>query len=62
MRTGEECPRCGKSLVEIEVASGDGLVVLQSCSNCDGRWWRVDGHSASLGDVLTRVRPVRARR
>ncbi len=61
MKLATRCPRCRAQMVEIDVASGDGHVVLQSCSACDGRWWQVDGQPAPLDQVLGRVRPGKKR-
>jgi hypothetical protein len=46
------CPRCDAPLVEITVGRG---LILRSCSRCDGRWWRRDGDTVGLDDVLSAV-------
>lgn len=55
------CPRCRAQVVEIDVATGDGHVVLRSCSACDGRWWQLDGEPVPFSLVRERVRPAKRR-
>lgn len=52
MARGESCPQCGRELVEITVHRGEKVFTLRSCSSCDRREWRLDGHRLPLRGVL----------
>ena len=48
-----KCPNCRTAtLVQIAMRLRDRDVTLHACSNCDTRWWEVDGEVLGLGDVL----------
>lgn len=51
----EQCPRCDAPVVEITIRVDGRDVLMQSCSNCEGRWWSSDGEALALGGVLERI-------
>jgi hypothetical protein len=49
------CPRCHRDLVQITLDLEGRQVEMRSCSSCDQRWWRSDGHDHSITVMLGRV-------
>lgn len=46
------CPHCHRRLVEIGVRLGDIRVTMHACSDCDHRWWDLDGRPLDLDVIL----------
>lgn len=47
-----QCTRCGGSIVEIVIGSGESKLTMRSCSTCESREWESDGEPVELDDVL----------
>jgi hypothetical protein len=49
------CPVCtGQQTTEIEInLKGDEAVRFYSCRRCESKWWKRDGDTVALDDVLT---------
>lgn len=54
MATPQPCPVCGASLVTVVMHAGERPVTMRSCSNCDRRWWTVDGQEADPTKVFAK--------
>ncbi len=48
------CPHCkGEDTIEIEIRlKGDEDVQFYSCRRCEAKWWRRDGDTIALDEVL----------